>query len=218
MTVVYIYSVHSFHLLFFTTLISLLHFMMAALKSSNNSNISVISVLVSINYLQGLPYSWSDDWFSTETWTFWGMTLGEAGSYFNLWLELVSSDGGLVVSGSKRSLSFWMLSDSSSRTHSWVSNKMSGHRRSAQLLSAGDTASFRLLLYLSRPSDGGVAARCALRPPLIWTTGKTVATTRGSSTHRLQNGPSPRRSWPQGKDSLLYRRIANPLETDPSYF
>lgn len=103
----YIYSVHNFHLLFFTSLISLLHFMMAALQSSNNSNISVISVLVSINYPQGLPYSWFDDWFSTETWMFWGMTLGDSGSYFNLWLELVSSDGGLAVSGSKRSLSFY---------------------------------------------------------------------------------------------------------------
>ena len=191
---------------------------MAALKSSNNSNISVISVLVSINYPQGLPYSWFDDWFSTETWTFWGMMLGDSGSYFNLWLELDSSDGGLAVSGSKSSLSFWMLSNSSSRTHSWVSNKTSGHRRSTQLLSSGDMASFGLLLYLSRPSDGGVAARCALRPSLIWATGKTVATTRGSSTHHLQNAPSPCRSWPQGKDNLLYRRIANPLETYPSYF
>ena len=161
---IYIYSVHSFHLLFFTTSISLLHFMMAALKSSNNSNISVISMLVSIDYPQGLPYSWFDDWFSTETWTFWGMTLGDSGPYFNLWLDLVSSDRGLAVSGSKRSLSFRMLSNSSSKTHSWVSNKTSGYRRSAELLSAGDTALFRLLLSLSRPSDGGVTAHCSETP------------------------------------------------------
>lgn len=122
---------------------------MAALKSPNNSNISVISMLVSIDYPQGLPYSWFDDWFSTETWTFWGMALGDSGPYFNLWLDLVSSDRGLAVSGNKRSLSFRMLSNSSSKTHSWVSNKTSGHTRSAELLSAGDTTLFRLLLSLA---------------------------------------------------------------------
>ena len=213
---IYIYSVHSFHLLFFTTSISLLHFMMAALKSSNNSNISVISMLVSIDYPQGLPYSWFDDWFSTETWTFWGMTLGDSGPYFNVWLDLVSSDRGLAVSGSKRSLSFRMLSNSSSKTHSWVSNKTSGHR-SAELLSAGDTALFRLLLSLSRPSDGGVTAHCAWRPRLIWATWKDAATARGFHPSP-SDCPSPRWSWPQGKDNLLYRRIANPLETYWSYF
>ena len=211
-----IYSVHSFHLLFFTTSISLLHFMMAALKSSNNSDISVISMLVSIDYPQGLPYSWFDDWFSTETWTFWGMTLGDSGPYFNLWLDLVSSDRGLAVSGSKRSLSFRMLSNSSSKTHSWVSNKTSGHRRSAELLSAGDTALFRLLLPC-RARAMAVWLPTARRPRLIWATWKNAATARGFHPSP-SDCPSPRRSWPQGKDNLLYRRIANPLETYRSYF
>lgn len=130
-------------------------------------------MLVSIDYPQGLPYSWFDDWFSTETWTFWGMTLGDSGPYFNLWLDLVSSDRGLAVSGSKRSLSFRMLSNSSSKTHSLVSNKTSGHRKSAELLSAGNMALFRLLLSLEAerwwcgcplcsetPSDLGYLEEC----------------------------------------------------------
>lgn len=209
----YIYSVHNFHLLFFTSLISLLHFMMAALQSSNNSNISVISVLVSINYPQGLPYSWFDDWFSMETWMFWGMTLGDSGSYFNLWLELVSSDGGLAVSGSKRSLSFYQTLLPELTLGSVTRRQGTGevHSCSWQVIP-------RRSGFCSTCRGQAMAARCALRPPLIWATWKTAATTRGSSAHHLRNAPSPRQSWPQAKDNLLYRRIANPLDTYPSYF
>lgn len=61
---------------------------------------------------------------------------------------------------------------------------MSEHKKT-HLLLAGDMRLFRLLYYVPREGDGGVAAPCSVRPLLALAAWKRAARTGGGSTHPL---------------------------------
>lgn len=172
-----------------------------------------LSTILKVFLILGLMTDFQRRLGRSGAWRWEIMTLGDSGSYFNLWLELDSSDGGLAVSGSKRSLSFYQTLLPELTLGSVTRRQSTGEVHSCSWQVIRHHSGF-----CSTCRGQAMAARCALRPPLIWATWKTAATTRGSSAHHLRNAPSPRQSWPQAKDNLLYRRIANPLDTYPSYF
>lgn len=138
------------------------------------------------------------------------MTLGDSGSYFNLWLKLVSSDGGLAVSGSKKVVIF--LINSSRNSLGTVTRRQSTgevHSCSWQVI--------RHHSYFCPTCRGqAMAARCALRPSDL---GYLEDCGHDQEFRPITFGmppPTPKADSSKGQPAL--QKDSKPTDTYPSYF